>query len=432
MFCKREVKYNLRDKMSIDKQYSRTTLKSMCPTRCGVEVWRNLDEGIKVCKNLPHFKKVYKESIFFKYEHILWYFGPMNRGNAVALLQSLDNPNGTFLLRRSDHDSAGYVLSVRHFKVHQDKDKSFYIDTSTCFSSLRQLVAHYRKYTLAKTETLLGQPCPKPEFSDSIAQTYDLPKEEFVLEERLGGGPSSDVFRGTWKGQIRVAIKTFKDPSLTKQFFLDEVQPLKGLQHRHLVSLLAVCTESPPYYIVTELMEKGSLLLFLRGPEGQHQDIVSLMDIAAQVADGMSYLEKKDIIHGDLAAQNVLISDAYVFKVTDFGLAAIKSTYENDEESNSACRWSAPETISHMNFTSKSDVWSFGVLLYEIITFGGIPYKGHDSDVYDRVSEGYRMPCPPRCPAFLYRMMLLCWSAKAEDRPSFSALMKELDNIFFE
>uniref|UniRef100_A0A8C6TMP2 Tyrosine-protein kinase n=1 Tax=Neogobius melanostomus TaxID=47308 RepID=A0A8C6TMP2_9GOBI len=352
-----------------------------------------------------------------------WYFGPMNRFDAVALLQNIDNPNGTFLLRRSDHDSAGYVLSVksssqvRHFKVHQDKDKSFYIDTSTCFSSLRQLVAHYRKYTLAKTETLLGQPCPKPEFSDSAAQTHELPKEEFVLEEKLGGGPSSEVFRGTWKGQIRVAIKTFKDPNLTKQVFLNEVQPLKGLQHCHLVSLLAVCTESPPYYIVTELMEKGSLLLFLRGPEGQHQDIVSLMDIAAQVADGMSYLEKKDIYFQVLTR-----------------LFASQNPYVNDEESNSACRWSAPETISHGTFTSKSDVWSFGVLLYEIITFGGMPYKGQylrDCDVYDRISEGYRMPCPPRCPAFLYRMMLSCWSAKAEDRPSFSALLKELDNISY-
>uniref|UniRef100_A0A8C6TQL3 Tyrosine-protein kinase n=1 Tax=Neogobius melanostomus TaxID=47308 RepID=A0A8C6TQL3_9GOBI len=340
------------------------------------------------------------DNYFFPMSQCRWYFGPMNRFDAVALLQNIDNPNGTFLLRRSDHDSAGYVLSVRHFKVHQDKDKSFYIDTSTCFSSLRQLVAHYRKYTLAKTETLLGQPCPKPEFSDSAAQTHELPKEEFVLEEKLGGGPSSEVFRGTWKGQIRVAIKTFKDPNLTKQVFLNEVQPLKGLQHCHLVSLLAVCTESPPYYIVTELMEKGSLLLFLRGPEGQHQDIVSLMDIAAQVADGMSYLEKKDIV---------------------------------ETLSNSACRWSAPETISHGTFTSKSDVWSFGVLLYEIITFGGMPYKDlRDCDVYDRISEGYRMPCPPRCPAFLYRMMLSCWSAKAEDRPSFSALLKELDNISCE
>lgn len=367
-----------------------------------------------------------------------WYFGPMNRYDAVALLQSLEHPSGTFLLRRSDHDSTGYVLSVkssgqvRHFKVHQDKE-SFYIDTSTRFSSLRHLVEHYRNFTLGKTETLLRQACPKTEFQDHDECTHEVPKEEFTLEEELDSGPLADVYRGTWKGIIRVAIKTFKDPKLTKKVFLSEVQPLKGLRHRHVVSLLAVCSESSPYYIVMELMEKGSLLRFLRGPEGQHLDIVSLMDIAAQVADGMHYLEKKDIVHRNLAARNILVGEGYICKVADFGLATIKSPYENAEEFDSAYRWSAPETISHAKFSSRSDVWSFGILLYEIITFGGEPYPElSDSDVYERVSDGYRMPCPPRCPAFLYELMQWCWRAKPEHRPSFEALMRQLDNISYE
>lgn len=365
-----------------------------------------------------------------------WYFGQMNRFDAVALLQDVHQPNGTFLLRRSDHDSTGYVLSVksnsrvRHFQIHQDKEDSFHVDASANFSSLCHLVEHYRNNTLAKTETLLSQPCSKAESSDSSVLTLDLRKEELILEEELSSGRFAAVHRGTWKGQT-VAIKVFKDTKLTKKLFLSVVQPLKGLQHRHVLSLFAVCSEVPPFYIVMELMEKGSLLHFLKGPEGQHQDIVSQSDLAAQVADGMFYLENKGIVHKDLAARNVLVGDGCICKVADFGLTTLKSPYEDEEESKS--RWSAPETISRGEFSSKSDVWSFGVLLYEIITFGETPYKEFsDSDVYDRVAGGYRMPCPPRCPAFLYRMMQRCWSAQAERRPSFSTLMRELDTASCE
>lgn len=368
-----------------------------------------------------------------------WYFGQMNRFDAVALLQDVHQPNGTFLLRRSDHDS-GYVLSVkqsnsrvRHFQIHQDKEDSFHVDASANFSSLCHLVEHYRNNTLAKTETLLSHPCPKAESSDSGVLTLELRKEELILEEELSSGRFAAVHRGTWKGQT-VAIKIFKDPKITKKLFVSEVQPLKGLQHRHVLSLFAVCSEYPPFYIVMELMEKGSLLHFLKGPEGQHQDIVSLTDLATQVADGMLYLENKGIVHKDLAARNVLVGDGCICKVADFGLNTLKSPYDNfedEEESNS--RWSAPETISRGEFSSKSDVWSFGVLLYEIITFGETPYKEFsDSEVYGRVAGGYRMPRPPRCPAFLYRMMQWCWSAQAEGRPSFSTLMRELDTVSCE
>nr|XP_043893511.1 protein-tyrosine kinase 6-like [Solea senegalensis] len=216
--------------------------------------------------------------------------------------------------------------------------------------------------------------------------------------------------------------------------FQKEVQILKNLRHRHLISLFAVCTASPPYYIITELMEKGSLLQFLRGPEGKELDASSLIDISSQVADGMSYLEEQNSIHRDLAARNVLVGGDYVCKVADFGLArVIKEPFYISKDKNIPFKWSAPEALTHGKFSSKSDVWSFGVLLYEIITYGGIPYPGFNNhEVLQQIIEGYRMPAPAKCPDFLHKIMLSCWKAEPDDRPHFKSLRHQLDSNFYE
>lgn len=370
-----------------------------------------------------------------------WYFGTMNRFEAQENLMSPENENGAFLIRESDRDSVGYVLSVRsmtrvkHFKVIKDSNEQFHIEPSPHFSTLLDLVEHYSRCSLSTTGCL-GKPCKrkKPEPTDLnhlIKDEWELPKEEFSLEEELGTGFFADVYRGRWKNHINVAIKIIKsDSELNHQEFVREVEMLKRLRHRHLISLFAVCTESPPYYIVTELMEKGSLLTFLRGPEGKHQDIVSLVDMGAQVADGMSYLEENNSIHRDLAARNVLVGEGYICKVADFGLArVIKEPFYVIEDKKIPYKWTAPEAISHGRFSSKSDVWSFGVLLYEIITFGGIPYPGSSNqEVFDQVTSGYRMPCPPKCPGFLYNVMKECWNDEPEDRPTFKSLKHRLDS----
>uniref|UniRef100_A0A8C6S7I9 Tyrosine-protein kinase n=1 Tax=Neogobius melanostomus TaxID=47308 RepID=A0A8C6S7I9_9GOBI len=373
-------------------------------------------------------------------ERAEWYFGTMNRFEAQENLMSPDNDNGAFLIRESDRDTVGYVLSVKsstrvkHFKVMKDDSEQFHIEPSPHFSTLLDLVEHYSNYSLSGVGRL-GKPCKrkKPEPTDLnhlIKDEWELPKEEFSLEEELGSGFFAEVYRGRWKSNINVAIKIIKsDSELNHQEFVREVEMLKRLRHRHLISLFAVCTESPPYYIVTELMEKGSLLQFLRGPEGQHQDIVSLVDMGAQVADGMSYLEENNCIHRDLAARNVLVGEGYICKVADFGLGRIiKEPFYVSEDKKIPYKWSAPEAISHGKFSSKSDVWSFGVLLYEIITFGGNPYPGFTlKEVFEQVKDGYRMPCPTKCPEFLYKIMMECWSAEPENRPTFKLLKDRMD-----
>lgn len=374
-----------------------------------------------------------------------WFFGTMNRFEAQGHLMAPGNDNGAFLIRHSEKDKVGYVLSVRsasrvkHFKVLSTADNNFYVEPNQQFDSLIDLVEHYCVNSLSNSGTL-GIPCKrkKPATQDLNHFTVDeweLPKEEFTLEEELGSGYFADVYRGRWKNHINVAIKIIKsDSELNHREFQREVQILKSLRHRHLISLFAVCTASAPYYIITELMEKGSLLSFLRSPEGQRQDVASLIDMGAQVADGMSYLEEKNSIHRDLAARNVLVGEDYICKVADFGLArVIKEPFYITEDKKIPYKWSAPEAISHGKFSNKSDVWSFGVLLYEIITYGGVPYPAFSTqEVYQQVTNGYRMPAPTKCPDFLYKIMLKCWSFEPANRPDFKYLRLKLDSASYE
>ncbi|XP_072537033.1 protein-tyrosine kinase 6 isoform X2 [Salminus brasiliensis] len=314
-----------------------------------------------------------------------WYFGILNRLETQKLLLAAGNGVGAFLLRRSEKDEVGCVLSVRHndkevkhFKVHESED-GFSVELDCAFHALEKLVEHYKSHPL-NCNIILAEPCTRPEpkpqdLSHHTVDDWELPKEEFVLEERLGTGFFADVYRGTWKGMVKVAIKILKNDSLDHREFQLETQMLKKLRHRHLITLFAICTTNVPYYIITELMEKGNLLSFLRGQEGRSLEPHALTDMASQVADGMAYLEEHNSIHRDLAARNVLVGEDYICKVADFGLArVIKEPFYLSEEKKIPYKWSAPEAISHGRFSNKSDVWSFGILLYEIFTYGGSPY----------------------------------------------------------
>ncbi|XP_041952860.1 protein-tyrosine kinase 6b [Alosa sapidissima] len=370
-----------------------------------------------------------------------WFYGKMSRVDALSHLMSPNNSEGTFLIRLSEACNGGHVLSVKvdnrakHFKIYQTNGK-FHLDPSRSFSTLQDLVEHYKTHCLAAVDCL-GQACirkePTPQdLSHSTVDEWELPKEEFTLEHRLGVGFFAEVYRGKWKNRISVAIKILKNNEyLNQQEFHQEVQILKKLRHRHLISLFAICTSSEPFYIITEFMEKGNLLDFLRGPEGRALDQVCLVDMAAQVADGMSYLELQNSIHRDLAARNVLVGENYICKVADFGLARIiKEPFYVSENKKIPYKWCAPEAISHGRFSSKSDIWSFGILLHEIMSYGGVPYPGYQTnEVYDHVMKGYRMPQPVKCPKYIYDIMLSCWSVNPDDRPSFKDLKPDLENV---
>ena len=176
-------------------------------------------------------------------------------------------------------------------------------------------------------------------------------------------------------------------------------------------------------------MCNGSLLDYLRKSEGQQLQIPVLIDMAAQVASGMAYIELQSYIHRDLAARNILVGENYLCKVADFGLAGLieDSMYTAREGAKFPINWTAPEAALYALFTIKSDIWSFGILLTEIITKGRKPYPGM-TNAFAQVERGYRMPIPPGCPQPLYQIMLQCWSKDPNSRPTFEYLRDTLED----
>ena len=212
----------------------------------------------------------------------------------------------------------------------------------------------------------------------NMADKWEIDKGAVKFLKKLGAGNFGEVWQGLWNDTTKVAIKTFRKGTMKPGAFLKEAEIMKKLIHPKLVRLYGVCSREEPFYIVTELMTKGNLLEFLREEGRQVLDMTKMIDISAQVAEGMAFLESHGFVHRDLAARNVLVSDSLVVKIADFGLSRVlvEDIYEAHEGARFPVKWTAPEACSEHKFTIKSDVWSFGILLYEVTTFGRIPYPG--------------------------------------------------------
>nr|4CSV_A Chain A, SRC-ABL TYROSINE KINASE ANCESTOR [synthetic construct]4UEU_A Chain A, TYROSINE KINASE AS - A COMMON ANCESTOR OF SRC AND ABL [synthetic construct] len=263
---------------------------------------------------------------------------------------------------------------------------------------------------------------------------WEIPRSEITLERKLGSGQFGEVYEGKWRNyNIEVAVKTLKEGTMSVEEFLQEAQIMKKLKHPNLVQLYGVCTKEPPIYIITEYMSHGSLLDYLRDCEGHTVNAQALLDMAAQVASGMAYLESQNFIHRDLAARNCLVGENNVVKVADFGLARLinEDEYTARAGAKFPIKWTAPEAISYNRFSIKSDVWAFGILLWEIFTYGQVPYPGMSgSEVIEQVERGYRMPRPQGCPEEIYELMLQCWNKSPEERPTFAETLHALETMF--
>ena len=242
------------------------------------------------------------------------------------------------------------------------------------------------------------------------------------------------MWQAVWNGTTEVAVKKLKQDTISVNEFLEEVSLTKQLRHPTLVQLYGVCTKAEPIYIITDLMNHGSLLTYLRG-DGLSLNLPQLIDMGAQVASGMAYLEEKNYVHRDLAARNILVSENLNYKVESISMARIllEDIYEAHSGVNFFVKWTAPEAALCNHFTVKSDVWSFGILLYELITYGRFPYPGMtNAQALEALQNGYRMPCPKGCPEQLYKMMSECWRDKATLRPTFESLHWRMEDFFIE
>uniref|UniRef100_A0A8C7U2L7 non-specific protein-tyrosine kinase n=1 Tax=Oncorhynchus mykiss TaxID=8022 RepID=A0A8C7U2L7_ONCMY len=211
-----------------------------------------------------------------------------------------------------------------------------------------------------------------------------------------------------------------------------EAQIMKRLRHDKLVQLYAVVSEEP-IYIITEFMSQGSLLDFLKDGEGGNLKLPQLVDMAAQIAAGMAYIERMNYIHRDLRAANILVGENLVCKIADFGLARLieDNEYTARQGAKFPIKWTAPEAALYGRFTIKSDVWSFGILLTELVTKGRVPYPGmNNREVLEQVERGYRMPCAVGCPASLHELMVQCWRREADERHTFEYLQGFLEDYF--
>ncbi|XP_058030721.1 tyrosine-protein kinase HCK isoform X2 [Ahaetulla prasina] len=374
-----------------------------------------------------------------------WFLTGMSRKDAERHLLAPGNFIGSFMIRDSETSKGSYSLSIRdfdsqskmdvvkHYKIRSLDDGGFYISTRSNFSTLQELVSHYK----GKADGLcqkLTHPCvlPKPE-KPWEKDAWEIPRSSLVLEKKLGAGQFGEVWMATYNSHTKVAVKTMKQGSMTVTAFLEEANIMKTLQHDKLVRLHAVVTKEEPIFIITEFMEKGSLLDFLKSEEGKKQPFPKLIDFSAQVAEGMAFIEQRNYIHRDLRAANILVSALLVCKIADFGLARVidDNEYTAREGAKFPIKWTAPEAINYGSFTIKSDVWSFGILLMEIITYGQTPYPGRTNlEVMRALERGYRMPRPQDCPQELYEIMMRCWKQKPDDRPTFEYIQSILEDFF--
>ncbi|XP_021121016.1 Abelson tyrosine-protein kinase 2 isoform X5 [Heterocephalus glaber] len=226
-----------------------------------------------------------------------------------------------------------------------------------------------------------------------------------------------------------------KEDTMEVEEFLKEAAVMKEIKHPNLVQLLGVCTLEPPFYIVTEYMPYGNLLDYLRECNREEVTAVVLLYMATQISSAMEYLEKKNFIHRDLAARNCLVGENHVVKVADFGLSRLMTgdTYTAHAGAKFPIKWTAPESLAYNTFSIKSDVWAFGVLLWEIATYGMSPYPGIDlSQVYDLLEKGYRMEQPEGCPPKVYELMRACWKWSPADRPSFAETHQAFETMFHD
>ncbi|KAM6938547.1 tyrosine-protein kinase ZAP-70 isoform 1-T2 [Lycodopsis pacificus] len=429
------------------------------------------------------------------HEKMPWYHGKVTRQEGERRLYSGAQPDGKFLVRDRD-ESGSFALSmvygktVYHYQILQDKSGKYSMPEGTKFDTVRQLV-EYLKMKADGLVTVLGEACvngkdagktpslpatrrtngytppPQAVAASSMSVTtvpanrellpmdcsgfnpyhnpnevrrFNIKRSNLLIDEvELGSGNFGCVKKGVLKtesGQIDVAIKVLKSDNekLVREEMMREAEIMHQLCNPFIVRMLGLCN-AENLMLVMEMASAGPLNKFL----SSNKDTVTaehIVDLMHQVSMGMKYLEEKNFVHRDLAARNVLLVKQQFAKISDFGLSKALGADDNYYKARTAgkwpLKWYAPECINYHKFSSKSDVWSFGVTMWEAFTYGGKPYKKMKGpDVMRFIESGSRMECPTACPERMYTVMKECWTYKHEERPDFKKVEESMRSYHY-
>ncbi|RUS73427.1 hypothetical protein EGW08_018815 [Elysia chlorotica] len=355
-----------------------------------------------------------------------WWFN-VDRHEADKVLLLPGNTSGTFLVRDGKEgahqalsvltiDKASQEPCVRHYRIKRlDSSDACYITPSKQFSDLISLVEHYRSSDATGLCCILTVPCPRIR-PPVLWRELEVKRDAVRLTAKLGQGCFGEVWKGKFRKVVDVAVKTLKQGTMSSEAFLEEAKIMHKLTHHRLVQV-EICSHN---FICCNICYYCSF-----NSIGYVLPIFAVLYPYFQIAEGMCYLESQNNIHRDLRAANILVGEHYDVKIADFGLARIveDEIYGGTQNTKFPIKWTAPEAANMHIFSIKSDVWSFGVLMYEIITLGRTPYPGMSGqEVIRMIEKGGRMDKPrgpPEVPNEYYDMMLKCWNQKPEDRPTF-------------
>uniref|UniRef100_A0A2K6GLP0 Tyrosine-protein kinase n=1 Tax=Propithecus coquereli TaxID=379532 RepID=A0A2K6GLP0_PROCO len=363
------------------------------------------------CSGFPESSSSEEEENLDDYD---WFAGNISRSQSEQLLRQ-KGKEGAFMVRNSSQVGM-YTVSLfskalfhaNHHHQHQDL---------CMITRLRHPVS--TKANKVPVSVSLGN------------GIWELKREEITLLKELGSGQFGVVQLGKWKGQYDVAVKMIKEGSMSEDEFFQEAQTMMKLSHPKLVKFYGVCSKKYPIYIVTEYITNGCLLNYLRN-HGKGLEPSQLLEMCYDVCEGMAFLESHQFIHRDLAARNCLVDSDLSVKVSDFGMTryVLDDQYVSSVGTKFPVKWSAPEVFHYFKYSSKSDVWAFGILMWEVFSLGKQPYDLYDnSQVVVKVSQGHRLYRPQLASDTIYQIMYSCWHELPEKRPTFQQLLSSIEPL---
>ncbi|XP_056155977.1 tyrosine-protein kinase Tec [Lampris incognitus] len=371
-----------------------------------------------------------------------WYCKNVTRTEAEQLLRTEDREGG-FVVRDSSRPGV-YTVSLytktpgisggisRHYQIKHTDSGQFFLAEKHTFSTIPEVIK-YHEHNAAGLITRLRYPigptgCCAPATAGFSSEQWEINPSELTFMKELGCGQFGHVRLGKWRTHHKVAIKAIKEGAMYEEDFIEEAKVMMRLCHPKLVQLYGVCTRQQPLLIITEFMENGCLLNFLRKRSRALKD-EWLLSMCQHVCEGMEYLEKHKFIHRDLAARNCLVNEQNVVKVCDFGMTryVLDNQYTSSSGAKFPVKWSPPEVLHYNKYSSKSDIWSYGVLMWEIFSEGCVPFESlTNGEVVSQVMRGVRLYRPHRASRPAYCLMYKCWHEEPHGRPSFSELLKEI------